>query len=107
MSGTVTTVRRGATPQFSTNFYDFNDDLIQPQAAVVNVIYPTLAGPMAQMPVNMTAGSGSEPWTAQLDTRGMGLGPVYWSIHSVPPIPASVEEGQFLLVGNPANLPTF
>ncbi len=103
----VTTVNRGATPQFSTLFFDYDDLAMQPDAATVNVIYPSLAGSVLQMQLDMMNNGPAEPWTAKLDTRNMGLGPIYWSIHSIPPIPSSVEEGQFLLVGNPANLQTF
>ena len=49
-------------------------------------------------------------WTAQWDTRNVFPGRVvYWSIHTgqSDPIPVAVEDGQFKLTANPANLPSF
>ena len=46
-------------------------------------------------------------WTAQWDSRGAGVGAVSWSIHSQPGPPVAVEDGEFVLEANPANLLTF
>jgi hypothetical protein len=49
-------------------------------------------------------------WTALWDTRGvLARRTIYWSIHtgSGAPIPVAVEDGEFQLDANPANLPTF
>jgi len=102
-----TVVVRGSTAYWQTNFYDVNGNLIQPVSAVVSVDFPNTDGSRAQTTVNMIAGSSSTPWTAQLDTRNMGVGPVYWSIHTNTPIPVAVEDGTFDLTANPANLVTF
>ena len=100
-------IRRGATAQFATNFYDFDQKLVQPGSAFVNVDYPDSTDNRVQIDLAMAPGSTSQPWTAKLDTRGMGLGMVYWSVHTSLPLPCAVAEGQFMLIGNPANLATF
>lgn len=98
---------RGGTAYWKTNFYDIDGSLVQPASAVISVDYPNTDGSRGQQTINMSSGSSTTPWTAQLDTRNMGVGPVYWSIHTNTPIPVAVEDGMFDLTANPANLVTF
>jgi len=46
-------------------------------------------------------------WTALVDTRNMGTGPLNWSIHTAGAIPVAVEDGSFNLTANTANLVNF
>jgi hypothetical protein len=99
---------RGATIQFSTTFYDVNNNLVIPDSATINIL-PAQATTAVQ--VAMTPpGGGSFIWTALWDTRGIPAPQdVYWSIHtgSSDPIPVTAEDGVFRLTANPANLVTF
>lgn len=99
---------RGTTVQFSTNFYDINNNLVQPDSATINILP---AGDNDQTSIAMTPpAAGSSQWTALLDTRNMSAPQaIYWSIHTGTddPIPVVAEDGNFLLVANPANLVTF
>jgi hypothetical protein len=104
-------VVRGTTVQFSTNFYDVNGDLTQPATATINIVYSTAAEDNLSTKVAMTPPGGDvTTWTALWDTRGvLARRTIYWSIHtgSSAPIPVAVEDGEFQLDANPANLPTF
>lgn len=104
-------VNRGATAQLQTNFYDFFDNLVQPIAALAVVDYPTPGGARAQMTLPMMApGPFSYPvWTVEIDTRGMGVGPLYYSIHNadIETSIFAVDDGSFQIVAGPANPVTF
>jgi hypothetical protein len=108
LSGTTQVFVRGATVQFATNFYDVNGNLIQPDAATINILPSSATTPIT---ITMTPPSGSvTTWTALCDTRGQSAPQiVYWSIHtgSSDPIPVVAEDGQFQLSANPANLASF
>lgn len=101
---------RGATILFQTIFYDAFDNPIQPLGAALNIKYFCLAEnciQTANIPMNPPQVPFSQ-WTAQWDSRGAGFGPVPYSIHCTGPTgPYSVEDGQFILAANNANLPTF
>jgi hypothetical protein len=103
----LTTITRGTTAYWQTNFYDPNNNLVQPSSANINVVYQDINGNPTTTSVAMTLGVSSAPWTAELDTRNIGTGPVYWSIFTPGPIPVSVEDGVFDLVANPANQLSF
>jgi len=111
LPGQTKIIVRGATVQFSTNFFDVNGNLVQPDSATVNIVYSTPEQDNVSVEVAMTPPSGDvTTWTALWDTRGvLASRIVYWSIHTGvdDPIPVAVEDGQFQLVANPANLPTF
>lgn len=110
MTASLTTVKRGATVQFATNFYDINGDLTQPTGALVNIVYQTpTPGTEANTQLTMVAPVDPETrWTAKWDTREVGPGLVYWSIHTVESgIPFAVEDGNFMIEANLANLATF
>jgi hypothetical protein len=100
---------RGGTAFWQTTFYDQFGVVTQPGSAVINVVYPNpQTGNDSSTTVNMIAPTGpSVIWTAELDTREFGIGTVSWSIHSQPGPPFAVEDGQFTLTANPANLLTF
>lgn len=99
---------RGSTVQWFTNFYDGDDEIIQPLGAVVVISYPIPANATSLVEIAMTAPSGAETrWTAQWDSRGAATGIVYWSIHSTPGPPFAVEDGSFEFQANPANMVTF
>jgi hypothetical protein len=110
--GTPQIITRGTTVQFSTNFYDVNGSLIQPDSATINIVYYSAAnGTQETAEVSMSPpGSGQTAWTALWDTRNVAGGfPVAWSIHTGTndPVPVTVGDGQFQLSANPANLATF
>lgn len=96
---------RGATIQFATTFYDANKNVMNPPGAVITLHF--LDG--TQATITMVAPSGPQTqWTAQWDSRGQQPGPVSFSVHSTGPgIPYAVDDGQFTLTANNANLPTF
>jgi hypothetical protein len=103
-----TSLNRGATILFNTTFYDPYGNIIQPVSAFVNIDYPNPDGSRAQ--VTLTMGASFPPavnWTAEWDSRGAGTGTVFWSIHTNPSVPIAVEDGQFQLTANQANLTTF
>lgn len=108
LAGDTQVMIRGATIQFSTNFYDVNGALIQPNSAAVNILPSQQTTPIS---VAMIPPAGPvTTWTALWDTRGIPAPQtVYWSIHAGAggPIPVVAEDGQFNLSANPANLPTF
>jgi hypothetical protein len=100
---------RGATVQFSTTFKDANGNVTQPASAAVSIVYPLVGGGMSN-PLSVPMTPPTFPavvWTAQWDTRDVGPGVVYCSIHSGGGPPSSVEDFQFTLTANPANLLTF
>ena len=105
----TTCIVRGATAFWTTTFYDQFGNVTQPGSATINVVYPDSAsGSTDTTQVTMTAPTPpAVTWTAELDTRGFGIGAVSWSIHSDPGPPYAVEDGEFILTANPANLLTF
>ncbi len=100
---------RGGTVYWTTTFYNPQGDVVQPSSATINVDAPAPDGSRTQQSIAMTAPTDPDvvTWNAFLDTRGMGTGPVFWSIHTPTPIPVSVEDGTFNLTANAANLVTF
>lgn len=98
---------RGTTIQFSTTFFDFSGNVVQPNAATVAIAFDPNADEAA-VTLPMVAPTGpAVVWTAQWDTRNLDPGAVYWSIHSSAPVPVAVEDGRLTLTANLANLPTF
>ncbi len=110
MSLSATTVlTRGATAFFTTTFYDQSGVITQPTTATINLVYPSAADGSPQ-PVSIAMVAPVSPavaWTAQWDSRNAGVGSVAWSIHSDPGPPFAVEDGNFTLAANAANLVTF
>lgn len=106
---TKVSIVRGATIKFTTTFFDVGGIVVQPDSATINIVYATPNNPAAVATVPM-APDISPTWSALWDTRG-AVAPqlVTWSIHtgSSDPIPVSVEDGQFNLSANAANLITF
>lgn len=111
LPGQTQIIVRGATVQFSTNFFDVNGNLVQPDSATINIVYSTAEEDNLSIEVAMTSPSGDvTTWTALFDTRGvLAKRTIYWSIHTGTddPVPVAVEDGQFQLDANPANLPIF
>lgn len=105
----TTLIFRGTTVQFTTTFLDVSCNVVQPGSATINIVYPNqVGGGTTAVTVSMTAPTGpATAWTAQWDSRVSGIGTVSWSIHSDPGLPFAVEDGEFVLTGNPANLLTF
>ena len=104
-----TVVFRGATAFFTTTFYDQNGVVSQPAGAVLNIAYNDGAGGgVDTVPVTMVGPTfPAVTWTAQWDSRGAGPGTVACSIHTTGGVPAAVEDFQFQLTANTANLLTF
>lgn len=109
--GLQTTVRidRGGTVYFSTIFYDINGNVTQPAGAEINLVFPNLDGSTGTTLISMTAPvSPAIAWTAQWDSRNVAPGGVSYSVHSTGlAIPYAVEDGDFTIEANPANLATF
>jgi hypothetical protein len=105
----VTCLNRGATVAFQSNFYDYNNNLVQPASAFVNVDYPNPDGSRSEIDIPMTPGSSVPlvPWLALWDTRGAGPGTVYYSVHTGSPSPVAVGDGFFEMTANAANLVSF
>ncbi len=102
-------VTRGTSVYWTTTFYDVNKNIAQPGSATINILYsdPESGNPVP-VQVAMTPPAGAAvTWTALWDTRGTGAGNVSWSIHSDPGPPFAVEDGNFTLTANAANLVTF
>lgn len=108
-SPNTTVVFRGATALFTTTFYDGNGNVVQPAGALLNLKYFTSQGQQNNAQVNYVAPApGMNAWTAQWDSRGAGPGPVFGSVHSISGgIPFAVEDFNFILSANSANVPTF
>lgn len=99
---------RGATLRFATQFYDYDCVEVQPASAEVVINYATADNPVNQVTIAMTPPTVDQvKWTAQWDSRGALPGTVFWSIHSDPPTPVSVEDGSFALKANAANQLSF
>ena len=103
--------RRGGTVSWQTTFYDVNSNVVQPDSAIINIVYQdtnevTQTASVVMTPPTLPA----VQWTALWDTRGV-LAPqeIPWSIHTGTddPVPVAVEDGNFFLQANAANLPTF
>lgn len=100
---------RGATVVFLTSFFDQNGNVTLPASAVVNITFQLPNGQAGAASLNMQPPGAGDPtrWSASWDSRGASPGMVYYSIHTGTPVPVSVEDGQFLLTANQANLTTF
>lgn len=99
---------RGKSIRWSTNFFDFDGNIVQPQSANLVVEFSTPAAIGQQITIPMTPPTGGKTtWTAVLDTRGMLASSVDWSIETPGSAPVAVEDGSFLLTANTANQPTF
>lgn len=99
---------RGGTVEWEVTFYDVEGLETQPVAAYINIEYPDTSGQRKTQQIQMIPPTLTETnWTALLDTRNMGVGPLNWSIHTPGPIPAAVLDGSFQLAANSANLSTF
>jgi hypothetical protein len=112
MSNSCTDVfRRGGTVFWSTTFYDVNNNVVQPDSATISLVFADGTSDTETATVAMTPPSPpATAWTAMWDSRG-ALAPqeVTWSIHTgtSDPIPVAVEDGEFRLEANAANLVTF
>lgn len=106
---TTQVVTRGTSVQFTTTFYDVNGNVAQPATATINIVYPgPTDGSPQSVQVAMTPPTmGAVTWIAIWDTRNAGVGSVAWSIHGDPGPPFAVEDGNFTLTANAANLVTF
>lgn len=102
-------VFRGATAYFTTTFYDPYGNVVQPSGATLNLVYFNLQGQETSITVNYSPPAvGSVAWVAQWDSRNAGPGSVFGSAHSIAGgVPFSVEDFNFILSANAANLPTF
>ena len=107
MLGNTTVFYRGSTVTWTTTFYNTAKAVVQPDSATSNIV----AGSAAAVSVTMSpVGGGSLAWSGEWDSRGIKAPiTIYWSIHTgnMDPIPVAVEDGQFKLSANPANLTTF
>lgn len=96
---------RGTTILFLVTFYDVNGNVVQPVAASLNIVYQVSSGGTATFNTAMTPPpGGTVQWTAQWDSTGASAGPVFWSIETATPIPVVVQDGNFLLTANLANI---
>lgn len=107
MITTEQVLTRGTTVQFTTAFFDVNGAPVNPAGAFVNISYTASDATLETTNIPMTPPVSGFNWTALWDSRNIPPGKITWSIHSMGPIPVSVEDGQFLLLANSANLLTF
>ena len=103
---------RGATIPFVHTFYDSTGRITSPTSAKLTVQYPSSGWPyrgvMETTYVTLTQNSSTVAnaplaWVGDLPTYAMWPGPVSWTIRSND-LTLAVEDGQFQLRGNPANL---
>jgi hypothetical protein len=103
-------VFRGATAFFTTTFYDANNNVTQPAGAVLTLAFiDAVTGNEDTASITMTAPTfPAVTWTAEWDSRGAAPPTVWGSIHTTGSlIPYAVEDFQFTLSANTANLATF
>jgi hypothetical protein len=109
-TGNVQVIYRGTTAQFATTFYDVAGNVVQPAGATINIVCLVAAG-NAQQTIDIPMVAPVPPsvaWTAYWDTRNIGAGPVQFSVHTTnPTLPDCVEDGNFILSANAANLISF
>jgi len=100
---------RGQTLRFKTTFYDFDNNVTQPQSAELVVFYSSVTSDDQELIIPMTPPPlGQVAWTAFLDTRNFAAGhQVQWSINTPSAVQAAVQDGAFLLTANQANQPSF
>jgi hypothetical protein len=102
-------IARGSTVFFTTTFYDITGAVTQPAGAIVALAYTDENGAQIDNAiVTMTSPTGpATAWVGQWDSRSIGPGVVACSIHTTGGVPAAVQDFQFTLSANTANLPTF
>ena len=103
---------RGATIPFTHTFYDSSGDITSPSSAQLTLSYPTSGWPYrgvmestAVTLVQNTSTHASAPlgWEGSWASQVAWPGTIYWSIRSND-LTLAVEDGEFQLRGNPANL---
>lgn len=98
---------RGATIPFTHTFYDSTGGITSPSSARLTVSYPSSGWPyrgtMETTFVTLTQSTATLSWSGNLPTTQMWPGPVFYHIQS-DDLTLAVEDGQFDLVGNPANV---
>lgn len=99
---------RGTTIQFTTVFYNYARQVVQPSGAQLNLSFLE-GGQTVTRTIEMTAPTSPDVyWVAYLDTRQLAPGLVSWSIRTeAAGIPYGVEDGEFVLTANVANQVNF
>ena len=108
-SSCTANINRGGTAILTTTFYDQFGQVTQPPGAVMVLVFNNLDGTRGTVSLTMTAPIlPIVAWTAEWDTRNVAPGAVWASVHSMGPgIPYAVEDFQFTLSANNANVLTF
>lgn len=110
LTGSPDTFYRGATILFTTTFTDSLKVVAQPAGAEVVVAFLSADDSSIETEtIAMTPPTApATVWTALWDSRGAGPGPVWASIHTTNPlVPEAVQDLQFVLAANNANVLTF
>lgn len=103
---------RGATIPFTHTFYDSTGGITSPSSARLTVSFPSSGWPyrgvMETTYVTLTQNTSTHAsaplaWTGNLPTTQMHAGPVFYMIAS-DDVTLAVEDGQFDLKANPANV---
>ena len=102
---------RGNTIAFSKVFLDTSGEIVNPSSANISILYPSSGWPLngenlvtTQFALALTSSStASTTWAATWWSGNSQPGDVFWSIKSTNHALSSTD-GQFRLVGNPANL---
>lgn len=100
---------RGATVSFSHTFFDSSGDLTAPSSANLHLAYPSTAcfdtipvhykSTTVALTFNTTTGSWDGDWASRVASPGT----VFYHIEA-DDLTLAVEDGQFSLRGNPANM---
>lgn len=101
---------RGATVSFNHTFYDSSGDPTAPSSANLHLAYPSTARHPNSIPdhyasttVALTFDSTTQSWNGDWASRVASPGTVFYHIEA-DDLTLAVEDGQFQLRGNPANM---
>lgn len=100
---------RGATVSFSHIFYDSSGDATAPSSANLHLAYPstekhdTIPVHYTSTTVALTFDSTTLAWNGDWASRVASPGTVFYHIEA-DDLTLAVEDGQFSLRGNPANM---
>jgi hypothetical protein len=95
---------RGEGIRFVNSFYDADGEIASAVSASVLISYPSLMGTDGRDTATETMEQNDDgDWEATWDSSVSDPGVVYWSIQKAGS-PAIVEDGQFVLEGNVANV---
>ena len=92
----------GTTLNFSANFSDSNGNIFTPDTPVVVLSYPTANGRLSST-TSLSLNVSSNTYTAEIDTRDMSKGTLFYTTTSGTTEPIICEAGFIVLLSNPSN----